>query len=130
MVDLTSSLHELDRQIRIALIADKKHTVAWNFHPCPVCGTNMNYDSDFMEHIQLEEHSSCPNRCYSYEFVTGSTRTRIGSIEVIEHYSDSDEEREYKTRLMNLALIYERGNRNVKDAGGHKSETDVQDSAE
>lgn len=98
---------------------------------CPVCETPMKYETDYMEHTMLEEHMSCPNHCYSYEFVTGNTRTTIGSIEVYEHYADSKEEREYKNRMTNLALYYEqaewRKRREQEDDSRRKGEEALQE---
>ncbi|MGG1263824.1 hypothetical protein [Brevibacillus laterosporus] len=78
---------------------------------CPVCGADMEYGDDYMEHILLEEWERCPNRCYSYQFNTGSTETCIGNIIVHGYYKDDKKERGHQERIINMALIHERERR-------------------
>lgn len=88
---------------------------------CPVCGEVMECSTDYMEHIMLEEHERCPNRCYSYSFVTGATETCIGSVVVHGYYTDDKEEREHQSRVLNMALIHERGRHRARQKNDQKA---------
>jgi hypothetical protein len=114
---LKSAIRRLDKQIRRWSISEKPY----KGNKCPVCKAECKYDTDFMEHIMLEEHINCPNNCYSYMFVTGSTETRIGSVIVHGHYTDTDKDRVYQDRVINLALINERGKHIEKAKSGRTS---------
>lgn len=132
---------KLDRRIRYILNRDKpwnqykevqEGTPPWTYTKrvplCPVCGAEMKHETSYMEHIMLEEHMSCPNYCYYYEFVTGSYETRVGAVTVHEHYTDSKEESEFASRIINMALIFERQRRKKRGqetGSGHESAPSV-----
>ena len=39
----------------------------------------------------LEEHIACPNKHYSYSFVTGSEETVIGAVTAYDHCYDEEQ---------------------------------------
>lgn len=109
---IKSLLTKLDRQIKRWHRDERPYKLGnWKDSFCPVCGSSCEYDTDYMEHIMLEEHISCPNRCYSYDFVTGSTETRVGDVIVHHYYADSEDDRQHQNRIINLSLIHERSRR-------------------
>jgi transcription elongation factor Elf1 len=71
---------------------------------CPVCGKECETTQDFMENYMLEDISRCPEGHYAYEYVTGSTHTIIGPVEVYRHYTDSYEERKLINQIEKLAI--------------------------
>lgn len=116
---ITSILSALDHYIRkyfnkhalyryVLAENPKKYHRVMKMPVCPICGFVCSYDDDHMEHIMLEEHIACPNKHYSYSFVTGSEETIVGAVTVYGHYTDDEEQREYKSRMINLAIIHER----------------------
>jgi hypothetical protein len=135
-MSMRKALKRLDRRIRYIMNRDKlrnqykevkQGTPPWQYTKrvplCPVCGAEMKHETSIMEHIMHEEHMTCPNYCYSYEFVTGSHETRVGNVTVHEHYTDTKEEREFAQRIINMAIIFEREWRKQREktSGGHES---------
>ena len=91
---------------------------------CPICEFVCEHDTYYKEHIMIEEHITCPNKHYSYTYVTGSDETVVGSTIVHSHCTDTKEERNYKIRLINLAITHEREKwrkQNAESGAGQKS---------
>lgn len=63
---------------------------------CPICDAELEliYDDYLDGHILLEEHYKCSSEHpthYTYDYEYGSILEKIGSEEILSHYTDSEE---------------------------------------
>ena len=79
-------------------------------YECPVCGAGLQrtHYADDVGRTE-EENLKCSN-CdrYAYQYAYGSGMEWIGAITIAEHYSDTEEEREHCSRVLDMAIRYER----------------------
>lgn len=56
---------------------------------CPICQEKMILTQDRIDYTLCEELLVCPKGHYSYEYMYGAHRTRVGKKEFCWHYTDT-----------------------------------------
>lgn len=58
---------------------------------CEACGGKVRSETDYMEHVLMEEHAACPCGLWEYHYVTGASEERVGHLTFSWGYEEGSE---------------------------------------